>query len=180
MLRNIVTGAFLLLALAMAARAETVQKKSDPAPPITIGGFASEYVSRGRIFMNVCKQSSCGPGSQVSYQFHPPELKPDFKQFKLLQKKVASHFKAKAPKGTKLKFGTPERTRDDLFTIFTNRREMHLANGAKHFTKSMMIYGEKVTISLISSSRRKKTAEHNSDLFRLGLMTWSEALKAKK
>ena len=164
----------------MPAKAETAQSTSNPKPPITIGGFAFEYVSRGQIFMNVCKQRSCGPGSQVSYQFHPPETKPDFEQFKNLQKSVASHFKAQAPKGTKLKFGTPDRTRDDLFTIFTNRREMHLANGTKHFTKSMMIYGEKVTISLISSSRNKETGEANSALFQLALMAWSEALKAKK
>jgi len=178
MLRYVIAGAVLLFSIAMPVQGETVQKKSNPAPPITIGGFAANYVSQGRIYMNVCRQPSCVPGSKVSYQFHPPEAKPNFKEFARLQKRVASHFKAQAPKGTKLKFGSPAQTRDDLFTIFTNYREMHLANGTKHFTKSMMIYGDKITISLISSSQQKMIAETNSNLFQLALMAWSEALKA--
>ena len=183
MLRHAGKCKFVLFALglfALSTQAEAEQKSSNPKPPIAIGGFAHEYLSRGQVHMNVCRQSSCVPGSKVSYQIYSPDGKPNFEDFKLVQKKVASHFKARAPKGTKLKFGKPTREKDRLFTTFTNYREMHFAGGAKQFTKSMVIYAEKVTISLISSSSRKKTAEANSDLFLIGLMTWSQTLKDAK
>lgn len=153
------------------AAQDAAQKK----PPISVGGYAYKYVPTGQIYSFTCEVKDCVPGSKVSYQLYAPEKNPDFEKFKKSQEMVEAYFKKNPAIGTSVKFGTPKRTDGEHFTVFENSREQQLPDGGSWFTRSMLIHGKNVTISLISSSKEEKVRDANQEKFLAGLMLWGQA-----
>ncbi len=170
----IMIALFVLVAVGLPTPPAWAQDAKQSKPLFSVDGFDYQFIPRGRIHMNVCQQTSCVPGSRVSYTLYAPEPNPSFEQYKLSQDRVATQLRARAPQGTKFVFGTPEQTRDDVFTTFTNTREIHNPNGTKMFTKSTLLHAEAATISLVSSSEDKEAVETNRALFMLQLMILTE------
>lgn len=149
----------------------------DSEPPVTIGGFEYRFIPKGQIHMNLCRADSCGPGSKVSYVLYAPVENPDFDSFKRSQDRTVAALQARAREGTTITLEAPEQSRDELMTVFSIFREMRPESGKVLVTKSSAFFLKTITISVISSSTDKKTADANSALFTLGLITWNGARK---
>lgn len=168
---------FPLLFVCLPSEISWAQNTSIAKPPVLIGGFSHKFYARGRVHMNICRNQTCVTGSKVSYVIYPPTDNPDFEEFKRAQKIVLSRFQSRARQGVVITSENPERTQDQQFTFFTNIREMHSPNGSKVVTKSTNMFDQRYSISLISSSKSKETAESNSAQFMLGLILWSRTQK---
>ena len=151
------------------------QSASNVQPPVAITGFAHQLIGDGRIHMNICQADSCVPGSKVSYRLFAPTSDPDFEEFKLTHEMVRARLQSRLPQGTVITGGTPERTQRESFTVFTITRDVRLPDGSRSITKSTHLFGERIAISLISSSQSMEVAEANSTLFMMALMLWDRS-----
>lgn len=168
--------AVLALAPAFALTSALAQNPANPSPPVQMGGFSYQFIPQTGTHMNICQRSECVPGSKVSYIIYPPTSELDFETFKATQKQLLPLLEERAPKGSVIIMGEPERSEDQLFTLFTNDRETRTPDGKRHFVKSTFVFAEAVTISIISSSSDKEAVETNRALFLVGLMAWGQAL----
>lgn len=163
-----------------AAPSEASTRDDTPAtgtakPPVAISGFAHSFIERGKIHMNFCQQTSCGPGSKVSYTFYDAVGDPDFEEFHRTQRKVFSRLKASMPDDTTMTLGEPTRIGDAAYTMFTSTRQTQPQSGSGTVTMSNLIFAQNVTISLISSAEGEALARQNAARFLAGLLAATAA-----
>ena len=152
--------------------AEDAAKKG---PPVSVGGFSYKYIPTGEIYSFICEAEDCVPGSKVSYQLYPPD-KPDFEKYKQTQEQLKSYFRKTPAIGSRVKFGTPRQIDGEHFTVFDSTREQQTPDGGTWFTRSSMLHGKSVTVSLISSSKDEKARDANDARFAAGLIAWGQSL----
>ncbi len=164
----------LLLFVCLSPEIGWAQKTSNEKSGIAVGGFEYKFIPERRMHMYLCQVQKCLSGSKVSYILFAPTDKPNFEEFKFVQKTVVSRLQSRAPQGVVITSEEPERTQDQLFEVFTNTREKLFPNGSKMITKSINLYSKHITISLISSANNKEAADANSAQFMLVLMLLSQ------
>jgi hypothetical protein len=139
-------------------------------PPFAVGGFRYMLMP-SKMHMNICEAAMCTPGSRVSYILLSPGPAPSFEQFKAQRKVVAEALrKARAAQGVTIDFGSPQRSKDKLFTVFKVRRVETYPDGRKLFFWNQQIFSERISADIISSSPNEKAAETNLALFTLPMM----------
>jgi hypothetical protein len=78
--------------------------------------------------------------------------------------------KVRAADGVAIAFDPPQQARDKLFAIFKARRVESYPDGRKLFVVSQQLYGERLSVDVISSSSDEKAAEKNLALFMLPII----------
>lgn len=138
-------------------------------PPFTVGGWRYQLINN-RTHMFLCANSSCEPGSKISYMVLPPRKDYSFKQYKEEREKIAQVLLKMAPAGTHIEFSEPEKVEDKLFRIFKAKREQVSPDGKKTAFLSWLVMANKVSFDFISSASSFKQAEEQLAPFMLAGM----------
>lgn len=170
-------GILVLLSIFLIAQGSFAKDTPEKTPPISVKGFLYEYLPRGSIHMNVCKEQACKAGSKVSYYLAAPISASGYNEFKANLQKVVDILQDGASKGTRIKIGKFTRKENRFFTAFVGYREIQAPGKATQITRSMSVFTKRVFISLISTSTSRKLVEINGDTFLAGLLAAAGVLK---
>jgi hypothetical protein len=143
--------------------------KLGKSPPFTISGWRYQLINN-ITHMHLCANSSCEPGSKVSYVVMPPNKDYSFKQYKEERQKIAQVLRKMAPAGTRIEFAEPEKSEDKLFRIFKTKREEVAPDGKTTAFLSWRVIADKVAFDFISSASTFKKAEEQLNPFMLAGM----------
>jgi uncharacterized protein YndB with AHSA1/START domain len=141
------------------------------APPVAVGPDW-QYERRGEdVHMFHCRQGRCVPPSRVSYRLYAPNNAMTVEQFRREQETVVKALEQRGPPGTRITIlditgdeGTGPRR------MFTSRRRIDHADGAKEYVSSSLLLGERYSASLISSSLDEAASRANHAIFVVGVM----------
>ena len=164
-------------ALFFAVAAHAQDKRSVPADtiPFAVQGFKYAQLKRpgtdSITHMNECEESSCLPGSKVSYILSGPEPH-SFEAYIVARTKVEAAVRAQLPTGSALRFEAPTVVRLGPVTIYESRRHQTLPDGSAKITISQSLHSNQVQIDVISSSDTLKAADGNAATFRAMMVIW--------
>lgn len=142
-------------------------------PPVTFSVYDYSYLPGPKMHVNTCQVAECGPGSKVTYMMFAPTDEHDFDGFKQAQNRAFEALKSRAPQGTTGSIGRQGEIAEGNYKAFISTRELHMPGGNSRYTYSMLLFFDRATVSLISSSPNLESAKANAVVFLLGFTSWS-------
>jgi hypothetical protein len=172
------TAAIAVLACAPVADSGATVQAQAPVPPAQQGGSGPPFAVSGfryqlapnNVHMFLCDDvPRCGPDARVSYMIVAAQPNYRIEQFRDEQQQVAAAFRQRLPAGSTV---TVEDATDDggRPRVIKGARRMTTPDGRTTHILSTLILGEKVALSLISSSGDRAKADANRALFMVGSM----------
>src|SRR5262245_33255243 len=114
-------------------------ESSADQPPVGLAGWSYEKRTAD-VHMFTCRQADCVPQSRVSYRLYAPDNTTTLEQFRAQQQQVVKALQERAPAGTRIE--VLDVTGDEGANtprMFTSRRLITAANGAKEFVSSSVL-----------------------------------------